>query len=109
LTGSLEYHIIEKIEGYNSLEMMINFALTGEMHSEMRGDKNSNKLGCNITFLAFPGKINKIVGEENIRTIKEVIDIVFVYKEGDEIESTAMGTLRQVIARVFVATSDILK
>ncbi len=106
LTGSLEYHVVEAIEGYNSLEMMINFALTGKMQDKASIGRVENSVGCNITFLAFPGKISKIGGEQEVRALSEVVDIVFACKEGDEIEAAALGTLRQVVARVFIAAPN---
>ena len=43
LTGSLEYKILERVCGYNPLEMMITFALTGKM-----GEKSISLLSSNL-------------------------------------------------------------
>ena len=53
LTGSLEYKIIEKMNGLNPLKLMINYALTGEMHNLSIKEvinPNYSKFGFNITF-----------------------------------------------------------
>ncbi len=41
LTGSLEYKILERVCGYNPLEMMICHALTGRMGDDSIADKSA--------------------------------------------------------------------
>jgi carbamoylphosphate synthase large subunit len=109
LTGSLEYKIISKLNGMNPMEMMINYALSESMYEESIKDlvnPNHNELGCNITFLARPGKIGKILGVKEVSSMKEVIDVVPSYNEGDTIQESAIGTLTQVIMRVFAVAKD---
>jgi biotin carboxylase len=104
LTGSLEYKIIEHASGYNPLKMMINHAISGEMSSEdisSQANPNFDKYYCNITLLVEPGRIGRILGVEQTLAIKGVIDVFLSYSEGDEIPQTALGTLAQVVARVF--------
>lgn len=104
LTGTFEYKIINKINGINPMEMMVNYALTGKMNdTDLKNDVNPNliKWGCNTTFLAKPGKIGKIIGVNNVSSLRNVIDVVASYKEGDEIPLSALGTLKQVVIRVF--------
>jgi hypothetical protein len=48
-----------------------------------------------------PGTIGKIEGVEAIRSMPNIIDVVLSYKEGDTIPQTSLGTLQQVVARVF--------
>jgi hypothetical protein len=107
LAGTLEYHILWETSGINTLEMMVNFALMGKM-SDIDIKKYANpyfkKWSCNVTFLAKPGKIGKIVGIEEIALLPEVIAIIKAYNEGDIIPSSALGTLAQVVVRVFAIT-----
>lgn len=108
LTGSLEYKIIEKLNGINPMEMMISHALTGNMGFD--GDRvsfnpNHKLFGCNITFIARPGRIGKIVGLEKVIAIPGVIDVVPTYKEGDIVHESVRGTLKQVVVRAF-ATAE---
>lgn len=107
LTGSLEYKIFEALNGYNPMKMMINFALTGDMscNNDYTIDPNFGSYACNITFLVKPGLIGKIIGVKEIKSVEGVIDAVLSYKEGDEIPLSAVGTLSQVVLRVFI-TAD---
>lgn len=109
LTGSLEYKIIRQISGINPLEMMINYALTESMNEisiEPLINPNFKEYGCNITFLAKPGKIGRIIGVNEVYSLDEVIDVVPAYNEGDVIQESAIGTLQQVIIRVFAVTKN---
>lgn len=104
LTGTLEYKILAKINGFNPMEMMVNYALTGKMNeTDIRRYVNPNfkKWGCNVTFLAKPGRIGKIIGVSEAASFPGVIEVVPTYKEGDLIAATALGTLKQVVMRVF--------
>lgn len=104
LTGSLEYKLIEEACGYNPLEMLIRFSLTGQMAPyplEQKVKPNWEKYAGNISFLIKPGIIGKIMGVENIVNIPGVHDAVLAHIEGDEIPIEAKGTLRQIILRVF--------
>ena len=108
LTGSLEYKIIEHASGYNPLSMMIEHAVTGETNVDLNRLANphfENKY-CNITFLVEPGKIKAIEGIESIKKMPNVLDIFTSYNNGDEIPESAIGTLKQVVARVFAYGSN---
>ena len=104
LTGSLEYKIMEPLIGVDPLELMIKFAITGEM-GEVDTLKKLNpkwdSYSCNITFLAKPGQIKTIKGIEEVLSFTEVVDAFPSYKEGDVIPENAKGTLQQVVLRVF--------
>ena len=109
LTGSLEYKLLDAICGYNPLEMMIRFALTGQMANYSIKEKATpywNKYACNVSFLAKPGIVGKIDGIDDIRKIPKVIDAVLAHVEGDEIPESAKGTLKQIILRVFATASN---
>lgn len=105
ITGSLEYKIIEAINGVNPLEAMVNYTLTGKMSNERLSDKlfpNHKKLGANITFIANPGTITKMQGLDDVAAHPKVLDIIASYNVGDTIPITALGTLQQVVVRVFL-------
>ncbi|NLY61949.1 MAG: ATP-grasp domain-containing protein [Clostridiales bacterium] len=104
LTGSLEYKLLDKICGYNPLDMMIRFALTGSMYDgDLKPMINPDfeQYAANITFLVRPGIIGKIIGVEEIKKVPGVIDAVLAHVEGDEIPESALGTLRQIVLRAF--------
>src|SRR5699024_6995272 len=60
LTGTLEYKILDEICGYNPLEMLIRFALTGQIADASIEEKATpywDKYACNVSFLIKPGVI----------------------------------------------------
>lgn len=104
LTGSLEYKIISKMNGINPMELMINYALTGSMYEKpikQLINPNYKEWGFNITFLAKPGTVGAILGIDEVNSLEQVLDVVPAYNEGDVIPESAVGTLKQVILRVF--------
>lgn len=103
LTGSLEYKIIDHATGFNPMKMMLEYAITGQSNPSIKYLANPffKKTYCNITFLANPGVIGSIRGVEQIKEMDQVLDIVLSYGVGDEIPQKALGTLAQVVARVF--------
>lgn len=110
LTGTQEYHIIEKLCSYNPLKMMVDFSLTAKM-----GDVDiqslvdpffHGKVACNITYLCKPCVIGKIEGVEKIKCIPGVIAVVLNHAVGGRIPDSAIGTLNQIIVRVFATAND---
>lgn len=109
LTGTLEYKLLNDIQGYDPLEMQIRHALTGKMTNENIEKKINpvwEKYACNVSFLIKPGVIETIQGMDEIKEIPGVIDAVLARVEGEEIPEVAKGTLRQIVMRVFATASD---
>lgn len=108
LTGSMEYKLYEEIYGFNTLKMMVDYSLTGKMGHNIISEIDLKKAKSgNVTFLVKPGKIEKIVGIDTVKKLDGVVDIYCSYAEGDVIPDAILGTLRQVIVRVFFVTSTI--
>lgn len=108
LTGSLEYKLMDEICGYNPLEMLIRFALTGQMTEksiEKIATTNWRKYACNVSFLIKPGVIGQIEGVGDIINIPGVIDAVYAHLKGEKLPKSARGTLRQIVLRVFATAS----
>jgi biotin carboxylase len=104
LTGSHEYHIFEDICGYNSLEMMINFAMTGFMGTSEQYSKinpDFDRYGFSVVFPCKAGKIAKITGVEKIVALDSINSVVPLHIVGDEITESMRGLLSQVCFRVF--------
>lgn len=106
LTGTQEYNILSKLCGYNPLEMLVNYSLTGKMCEEDIEDKvdpyfNGNYASI-ITILSNPGKVTSIEGIEVINQLPYVEKLLLNHEIGDEIPVSAKGTLVQIMARVFV-------
>lgn len=103
LTASLEYRIFDVCCGYNPMEMMIRFALTGKMAVSDIGEKINPALGAyayNISFLAEPGHIDRIVGIDKIRGIEGVAGIVVAHYPGETISAEMEGLLSQITVRI---------
>lgn len=110
LTGSQEYHILEKTCAYNPLKMMVDYALTGKM-GELEVEPLidpylKGKSACIITFLTKPCTIGEFKGIEEIEKIPGVIKVVKNHQGGDTIPESAIGTLNQVILRVFIVSDS---
>lgn len=108
-TGGAEvFYFSETVHGYNQLEMMINFALTGKMSP--RKSINSEdyflkgKIACCMTLLLNKGKIKSISGLDKIAEINQVINITQFYYEGDTVKEIA--SLAQTLARVHIIADN---
>jgi biotin carboxylase len=103
LTGSLEYYMFEKMCGYNPMEMLIRFAITGSEGESIKDRVDpylNGRYGWNISFLMKPGIIAKIIGYEEIRRVPGVIDAVIAHEVGEEIKLSDRGLLKQICCRV---------
>ena len=103
LTGSLEYKILERVCGYNPLEMMIRFALTGKMGEESIADKAIPEFktpAFNVSCLCAPGTIKSITGIDSVKEMPEVEDVVIAHAPGETITEQMRGLLAQITVRV---------
>ncbi|MDO5702342.1 MAG: ATP-grasp domain-containing protein [Lachnospiraceae bacterium] len=104
LTGSLEYINIKEMCGYDPMDMLIRYALTGSMGGEEEGIRVDPYLGgafsYNVSLLCKPGKIAKITGLREIRRLPGVIDVVVAHPEGEIITEDMRGLLAQITIRV---------
>jgi len=101
--GSQAHKIIKELNGIDTVEMMIRHSLTGEMKGYSIKDLDKPEFdmwACKLTPIARRGKILKIKGFDKIATLPEIFDIAHVHKKGDTI--THIGTLDQVISRIFI-------
>lgn len=108
LNGAQEHIIVSNICGFNTMQMLINFALTGKMSDEIRiknlANPYFNKSACKLSPLVKTGKIFQIIGLDKIKNISGVIDIKPLHNEGDFVKGK--GTLDQIIARFFIVAED---
>ena len=103
LTGSLEYKILERVCGYNPLEMMIHFTLTGKMGEESIADKAVPEFktpAFNVSCLCAPGTIKSITGIDRVKEMPEVDDVVIAHAPGETITEHMRGLLAQITVRV---------
>lgn len=104
LTGSLEYKNLQACCGYDPLEMMIRFAVTGSMAEEPIARKVNPYMGkysYNISCLCSPGVIAEIRGLEKVMEYDGVIDAVIAHYPGEEITPAMKGLLSQITVRIF--------
>ena len=111
LTGSLEYKILNRVFGFDPMEMMIRFSLTGSM-GDQSIDKISdplfkNNYAFNVSILAKPGKIKSIIGREDALKIPGVIDVVTAHEAGETITENMTGLLSQITIRVLGTAESI--
>lgn len=103
LSGSLEYKLIRKVAGYDPLEMMIRFALTGKMSEDDLSKKALPEYSAypyNVSCLCAPGKIQSFTGLDQVRDLPGVIDVVPAYEPGEMITERMRGQLSQIAVRV---------
>lgn len=105
--GSLTYLPVEYFYGINQLELLIEYALTGENVNCSDINQNPNESGkvyCILPVHLREGHICDIKGVEKIEANENFIKIVPVHYVGDDIEE--WGSARQVFAYLhFVADS----
>ena len=109
LTGSLEYKILERVCGYNPLEMMICHALTGKMGEESIEDRAVPEFktpAFNVSCLCAPGTITKIEGIDAVKAMPEVEDVVIAHTPGETITEQMKGLLAQITVRVLGSVED---
>lgn len=109
LCGAQEYILCNAENGVNSCEMLIDYALTGKFGTEEDAKKNDpyfKHSDAILLTLVRPGKITKIDGLDELKRMKEILNITQFYHEGDEIAAGAMGTLNQTFARIFVQADN---
>ena len=104
LTGSLEYINLKGMCDYDPLDMLINFALTGDMGEPEIEKKVDPYLGgkysYNVSLLCKPGRITEIRGIDEIKALPGVFDAVVAHPVGDTITEAMKGRLAQITVRI---------
>ena len=103
LTGSLEYINFEDACGYNPLEMMIRFAVTGQMTNKTVDaliSPEKMKPSFNVSCLSAPGIIESITGVDKVKSMSFVSDAILAHIPGETITKEMRGLLAQITVRV---------
>lgn len=104
LTGTQEYVNLRTACGYDPMEMMIRFALTGDMGEERLAEKVDptfgGKYGFNVSCLAAPGTIKDITGRDEVLKVEGVSDAVMAHYPGETITENMKGLLAQIVIRI---------
>ena len=110
LSGGLVFKMFEETCGYNDLEMMIRYAMEGQMATPEEESKINpyfnNIYTCSLTLPMKVGIIAKIEGKETILANEHVIEFIQYYHEGDIIMDEYIGTLSQHFGRVKIVAND---
>ena len=105
--GEAPYRIIERVNGINFMNNIVDYALLGYAHDFDSSKDNpylQNKICCVTSFVSKGGRINKILNfEEVTQSLKTIVDSECRYQEGDETPNG--NTLRQIVLR-FVLICD---
>lgn len=109
LCGANEYIIVSKENGINTLDMYLNMALTGRFegwnNEELDNPYFKNKY-CILIPLLRQGTIQTCDCINKIRTLKEVIHIQQFYNDYETVPETAIGTLNQSLARIYICEKN---
>jgi biotin carboxylase len=109
LGGGQSYQVISRINGVNHLEMLIDYSLTGKMCTEEVISKITpkfNKKGFILFLHIKPGVISRIEGMDKIHRLKDVVNIMQTYVEGDRIQESAANTTAQVFGKVHLVSEN---
>ncbi len=108
LTGSLEYRIFEKMYQANTLGILIDYALNGNTEDILDGTDfvNNDRKAYNLSVLIKPGKIEKIVGIDEVCAHNNVLSSFNTYETGDVLPENSWGKLAQIGLRFFYYGDD---
>lgn len=100
LCGGFAYKYVEKFSGYNQIQEMIRFSLTGEMNISQL--EKSNPLfysnAFTLTLVLKAGKVKTIIGVEEISELSPIIEFCQLRFEDDSI--TTEGATTRVFAYI---------
>ena len=108
--GGMNYKITEATSGNNDLEMLIHYAITGEM-CEPEDVKTIDPYlkGKQAASLAMPLKVGTIAtveGADKIMGIKGVVNFTHFCDVGDTIQPKHVNTLSQLYGRVMIVRDN---
>lgn len=107
LTGGQHYVFSKHENGISSLELLICFAVTGQMANYDVAKKDNPRfknLYLNLNILGKSGTIARIDGQDYITNMPELIHVTFFKKCGDQIGMD--GTTAQKIASLHLVLKD---
>lgn len=107
LNGGGTYSLIEACSGYNQLEMLIRYSLTGKMGNEKefaQADAAFDETAICYVLSVSGGAIGTIRGLDALREFPEVKNVVQVRFDGDSV--TGQGGSAQVVAYVLFVTEN---
>lgn len=105
LQGEAPHIHVAAVNGFDHRKMLLNFALTGSLGVSDIDKRNDclfrNKYCTTVWVLLKSGKIDRVIGLDKIRKDKSVSFVQQRFDENDVVESSMIGTERQVFARIY--------
>lgn len=101
-TPTQEYRVLEELCGYNSMSMLVKFAVTGSMSEpDLVGKANPafEGYGFNVSTLMMPGTVGSYTGLDEVRSLPGVLSVSTSLQEGETLPEVALGQLRQIAVR----------
>jgi biotin carboxylase len=110
LQGEAPHLLMKAIHGFDQREMLIRYALTGnEGNVNLKIDDDARlhgKWAATLWFLLKQGKINKILGLNEINKDKRVIANIQRLYEGDIVQPEWIGNEKQVLTRIYLVCNN---
>lgn len=104
LCASKAYQILEYDSGYNTLEHLMQYALTGSMGKQVQFHPKMKRWYATIHTLGIPGAtIAECKGKEELENYPWLVHIAPAYRVGDTIPQGSAGTFVQDATRIHVA------
>lgn len=111
LQGEAPHIYLKEINGFDHRQMLIHFALTGSMGIDDFAGLNDyyfkGLVAGTFWILLSEGRIERIVGLNEMNEDPNVIAVLQRMTEGDQITTDMIGTERQVLARIYVVADSL--
>ena len=109
LQGEGQHLVLNKINGFNHLDMLINLSLGKTFFSGNFNKLNDpflkNKFICSVWILLKKGVIKNVINLEKIKKHKCYLDVLQRFKINDKIKSEFLATEKQVFARIYLSSN----
>ena len=106
LQGEAPHLLMKAIHGFDQREMLIRFALTGsEGDIDLKTEDDTRlrgKWAATLWFLLKEGKINKIVGLDELNKDEIIVANIQRLQEGDTVLHEWIGNEKQVLTRMYL-------
>lgn len=101
--------LLNSISGIDYVEMLIRFAVTGEMCDKTTFERVSPEfegVACGLLLLVKSGKIQSVEGVSEVSQLPDVVKFTQYLYEGDDLAEKFEGTLGQAFARIHIVSKD---
>ena len=112
LQGEGQHLMLNAVNGFDHREMLINFALNKPIwngdFSKINDLYLKGKSACSVWILLKSGLISTISGIDYITKIPAFMDIMIRFGINDLVHDSFIGTEKQVFARIYLASDNII-